>query len=182
VHLAGWPCDLDPLLDLAREHDLKLIEDCAQAHVARYKGRPVGSFGDAAAFSFCQDKIMTTGGEGGMLTTNDPELWERAWAYRDHGKSFEAVYRRTHPPDSAAARVVRQQLAPDRDAVGDRPQCKLDTWVAARRRHAAARTPRRDIPACASPSQVWTFSTPTISTMCLSARSDCVPAGAAIAL
>ncbi|MDA3834444.1 MAG: DegT/DnrJ/EryC1/StrS family aminotransferase [Spirochaetales bacterium] len=76
VHLVGMPCDMDPIMALAREHNLKVIEDCAQCHGATYKGRPVGSLGDAAAFSFCQDKIMTTGGEGGMLTTNDSSLWE----------------------------------------------------------------------------------------------------------
>ncbi|MGA3211889.1 MAG: DegT/DnrJ/EryC1/StrS aminotransferase family protein [Terriglobales bacterium] len=98
VHLAGWPCDMDPILELAREHGLKVIEDCAQAHGATYKGRPVGSMGDVNAFSFCQDKIMTTGGEGGMLTTNDEEAWARAWAFKDHGKSHDAVYSRSHPP------------------------------------------------------------------------------------
>lgn len=96
VHLAGWPCDMDPILDLARDHQLKVIEDCAQAHGATYKGRPVGSMGDVNAFSFCQDKIMTTGGEGGMLTTNDADLWSRAWAFKDHGKSYDAVYHRQH--------------------------------------------------------------------------------------
>jgi dTDP-4-amino-4,6-dideoxygalactose transaminase len=98
VHLAGWPCEMDPILDLAREYRLKVIEDCAQAHGATYKGRPVGSMGDVNAFSFCQDKIVTTGGEGGMLTTNNTDLWSRAWAYKDHGKSYDAVYHRHHPP------------------------------------------------------------------------------------
>lgn len=98
VHLAGWPCDMDPILELARKHKLRVVEDCAQAHGATYKGHPVGSMGDVNAFSFCQDKIMTTGGEGGMLTTDDPELWSRAWAFKDHGKSHEAVYQRGHPP------------------------------------------------------------------------------------
>jgi len=98
VHLAGWPCDMDPILELARAHGLKVIEDCAQAHGARYKGRPVGSLGDIGAWSFCQDKIMTTGGEGGMVTTNDQALWSRMWSFKDHGKSWEAVYERTHPP------------------------------------------------------------------------------------
>ena len=98
VHLAGWPCDVHGLLDLAAAHDLKLIEDCAQAHGATVGGRSVGSFGHANAWSFCQDKIMTTGGEGGMMTTNDEETWSRAWSYKDHGKSWEAVYEREHAP------------------------------------------------------------------------------------
>lgn len=98
VHLAGQPCDMDPIMALAEQHDLKVIEDCAQAHGARYKGRSVGSIGHVGAWSFCQDKIMTTGGEGGMVTTNDEALWRTMWAYKDHGKSFEAVYEREHPP------------------------------------------------------------------------------------
>ena len=98
VHLAGWPCDMDPILELARERLLWVIEDCAQAHGATYKGRPVGSMGDVSAFSFCQDKIMSTGGEGGLLTTNDAHAWARAWAFKDHGKSYDAVYNRVHPP------------------------------------------------------------------------------------
>ena len=98
VHLAGWPCDMDPIMALARQHGLWVIEDCAQAHGARYKNRPVGSIGHIGAWSFCQDKIMTTGGEGGMVTTNDPRLWRKIWAYKDHGKSVEAVYERQHPP------------------------------------------------------------------------------------
>lgn len=98
VHLAGWPCDMDPIMALADEHGLKVIEDCAQAHGALYKGRSVGSIGHVGAWSFCQDKIMTTGGEGGMVTTNDRELWSRMWSFKDHGKSWSAVYEREHPP------------------------------------------------------------------------------------
>lgn len=98
VHLAGWPCDMDPIMALAAEHDLKIIEDCAQAHGARYKGRPVGSIGHVGAWSFCQDKIMTTGGEGGMVTTDDRSLWKRMWSMKDHGKSWDAVYERQHAP------------------------------------------------------------------------------------
>lgn len=98
VHLAGWPCDMDPIMSLAQEFDLKVIEDCAQAHGARYKGRSVGSIGHISAWSFCQDKIMTTGGEGGMVTTNDRKLWSDMWSFKDHGKSWEAVYERNHPP------------------------------------------------------------------------------------
>ncbi|MDO3720296.1 DegT/DnrJ/EryC1/StrS aminotransferase family protein [Marinobacter sp. chi1] len=98
VHLAGWPCDMDGLMELAEEQGLYIIEDCAQAHGARYKGGSVGSIGHVGCWSFCQDKIMTTGGEGGMVTTNSRHLWERMWAYKDHGKSWEAVYKREHPP------------------------------------------------------------------------------------
>ena len=98
VHLAGWPCDMDPIMALAAEYDLVVIEDCAQAHGAKYKGRPVGSIGHVGCWSFCQDKIMTTGGEGGMVTTNDHDLWSRMWSYKDHGKSWNAVYEREHEP------------------------------------------------------------------------------------
>ena len=98
VHLAGWPCDMDPIMELAVRHGLKVIEDCAQAHGARYKERSVGSIGHVGAWSFCQDKIMTTGGEGGMVTTNDETLWRSMWSFKDHGKSWQAVYERVHPP------------------------------------------------------------------------------------
>lgn len=98
VHLAGWPCDMDPIMELAEQHGLKVIEDCAQAHGARYKGRSVGSIGHVGAWSFCQDKIMTTGGEGGMVTTNDEALWRAMWSFKDHGKSYAAVYERDHAP------------------------------------------------------------------------------------
>ena len=98
VHFAGWPCDMDPIMGLVSLHNIKVIEDCAQAHGAIYKGRSVGSIGHIGAWSFCQDKIMTTGGEGGMVTTNDESLWRKMWAYKDHGKSYEAVYEREHPP------------------------------------------------------------------------------------
>lgn len=98
VHLAGWPCDMDPIMFLANRHGFKVIEDCAQAHGARYKGRSVGTIGHVGAWSFCQDKIMTTGGEGGMVTTNDRNLWSAMWSFKDHGKSWEAVYERQHPP------------------------------------------------------------------------------------
>ena len=98
VHLAGMPADMDPIMNLASKHGFFVIEDCAQAHGAKYKGQPVGSIGHIGAWSFCQDKIMTTGGEGGMVTTNDKELWSKMWSFKDHGKSWEAVYERKHPP------------------------------------------------------------------------------------
>lgn len=107
VHLAGWPCDMDDMMALAKEHDLYVIEDCAQAHGAQYKGKPVGSFGHIAAWSFCQDKIITTGGEGGMVTTSDRALWSKMWSYKDHGKSWHAVYEQEH---SAGFHWLHEQL------------------------------------------------------------------------
>lgn len=98
VHLAGWPCDMSPIAELARKHDIWVIEDCAQAHGATYHGRPVGILGDMGAFSFCQDKIITTGGEGGLLAINDEALWKKAWSRKDHGKSYDTVFNTTHPP------------------------------------------------------------------------------------
>jgi dTDP-4-amino-4,6-dideoxygalactose transaminase len=140
VHLAGWPCDMDPIMALAREHGLKVVEDCAQAHGAEYKGRPVGSLGHVAAFSFCQDKIMTTGGEGGMLVTNDPDIWDKAWSYKDHGRTWDAVYRRQHGPGQRWVherfgtnwRMTEMQAAIGRVQLG-----KLADWVRRRRRNAA---------------------------------------------
>jgi len=136
VHLAGWPCDMDPILILAREHGLKVIEDCAQCHGAKYKGRSVGSLGDIAAFSFCQDKIMTTGGEGGMLTTNDSDLWARAWAFKDHGKNFDAVYKRCHPPGFRWLHEsfgTNWRLTEMQSTIGRVQLRRLDNWVALRR-------------------------------------------------
>ena len=80
VHLAGWPADVPGMMDLVRGRDIKVIEDCAQAHGAEIGGESVGSFGDAAAFSFCQDKIISTGGEGGLLTVKDESAWQWAWS------------------------------------------------------------------------------------------------------
>jgi dTDP-4-amino-4,6-dideoxygalactose transaminase len=98
VHLAGWPCEMDEIMQLARQHDIVVIEDCAQAHGAELNGKPVGSFGHMACFSFCQDKIITTGGEGGLLAMDDEDLWKRAWSYKDHGKSHDAVFKADAPP------------------------------------------------------------------------------------
>jgi dTDP-4-amino-4,6-dideoxygalactose transaminase len=139
VHLAGWPCDMDPIMELARERNLLVIEDCAQAHGARYKGRPVGSIGHVGAWSFCQDKIMTTGGEGGMVTTDDPVLWKRMWAYKDHGKSWDAVYERQHPPGyrwlhesfGTNWRMIEVQAA-----IGRIQLRRMADWKATRLRHA----------------------------------------------
>lgn len=135
VHLAGWPCDMDPILDLAREHKLKVLEDCAQAHGAAYKGRRVGSIGDAGAFSFCQDKIMSTGGEGGMITTNDEAVFKAAWNFKDHGKNYDAMnprptspeFRWVHDSFGTNGRLTEMQAA-----IGRVQLRELDDRVAAR--------------------------------------------------
>jgi dTDP-4-amino-4,6-dideoxygalactose transaminase len=140
VHLAGWPCEMDEIMDLACEHGLKVIEDCAQAHGATYKGRPVGSLGDIAAFSFCQDKIITTAGEGGMVTLDSDEMYQQAWGYKDHGKSYDAVYGREHGPgfrwlhDSFG---TNWRLTEIQSAIGRLQLQKLTRWVEIRREHAA---------------------------------------------
>lgn len=140
VHLAGMPADMDPIMQVAAEHQLFVIEDCAQAHGAKYKGRSVGSIGHVGAWSFCQDKIMTTGGEGGMVTCNDEKLWSAMWSYKDHGKSFEAVYQRQHPPgfrwvhDSFGTnwRMLEMQAA-----IGRIQLRRMEQWTEQRRQHAA---------------------------------------------
>lgn len=141
VHLAGWPCDIDPIMDLAAKHGFKVIEDCAQAHGARYKGRSVGSIGHIGAWSFCQDKIMSTGGEGGMVTTNDDALWRAMWAYKDHGKSYTAVYERQHPPGfrwlhesfGTNWRMLEMQAV-----IGRLQLTRMSQWSALRADHARA--------------------------------------------
>jgi dTDP-4-amino-4,6-dideoxygalactose transaminase len=140
VHLAGWPCDMDPILELARQRKLKVLEDCAQAHGAAYKGRKVGSMGDAGAFSFCQDKIMSTGGEGGMITTDDEAIFRAAWSCKDHGKNYGAMHPRTASPEfrwvhdsfGTNGRLTEMQAAMGRVQLR-----QLDDRVAARRANAA---------------------------------------------
>jgi dTDP-4-amino-4,6-dideoxygalactose transaminase len=141
VHLGGMPCDMDPIMDLAKRKSLKVIEDCAQAHGATYRGRSVGSIGHIGAWSFCQDKIMTTGGEGGMVTTDDPKLWRKMWSYKDHGKSWEAVYERAHPP---GPRLVHDSFGTNwrmlevQAAIGLLQLQRLEAWRARRASIAAA--------------------------------------------
>lgn len=140
VHLAGWPCDIPGLRALANKHHLKLIEDCAQAHGATIDGQPVGSFGDAAGFSFCTDKIMTTGGEGGMLVLQDENAWRRAWSYKDHGKAWDTVYNTEHPPGFRWLHEsfgTNWRLPEIQSAIGRVQLAKLPGWLAQRRRNAA---------------------------------------------
>ena len=145
VHLAGWPCEMDELLELANQHGLKLIEDCAQAHGATYQGRVVGSIGHAAAFSFCQDKIMTTAGEGGMVTTNSEEVWRQVWSYKDHGKSYDAVHGKEHPPGFRWLHEsfgTNWRMTEVQSAIGRVVLRKLPEWLIIRRRHAEILTER----------------------------------------
>ena len=141
VHLAGWPCPMDDIMAVAEQHDLIVIEDCAQAHGACYEGRPVGAFGHAGVFSFCQDKIITTGGEGGMLVLDDEAAWERAWAYKDIGRSYDATYGRQHPP---GFRWVTESFGTNwrmtemQAAIGRIQLHKLPGWVEQRRANAHA--------------------------------------------
>jgi dTDP-4-amino-4,6-dideoxygalactose transaminase len=141
VHLAGWPCPMDEIMALAAERNLVVIEDCAQAHGARYLGKPVGAFGHAGAFSFCQDKIITTGGEGGMLVLDDEKAWERAWAYKDIGRSYESTYRREHP---SGFRWVSESFGTNwrmtemQAALGRIQLRRLEGWVEQRRSNARA--------------------------------------------
>ena len=141
VHLGGWPCDMTAIGALARAHGLSVIEDCAQAHGARHRGRSVGTFGEIGAWSFCQDKIMTTGGEGGMVTTDDTDLWSRMWSFKDHGKSFDAVYHRTHEP---GYRWVHENFGTNwrmlevQAAIGRIQLRRMDDWTMRRTANAVA--------------------------------------------
>lgn len=145
VHLAGFPCDMDGIMDVARKHRIAVIEDCAQATGALYKGRPVGSFGDAAAFSFCQEKIMTTGGEGGMVVTNQKGIWSKIWSYKDHGKNHKAAlnpdvdmgpsFKWLHESFGTNLRMTEMQAA-----IGRIQLHKMAGWIDARRRNAETLT------------------------------------------
>ncbi len=132
IHLAGWPCEMDQIQEICNKYNLFLIEDCAQAHGAKYNGKSVGSFGDINAWSFCQDKIMTTAGEGGMVTTNNKDYWSTVWSFKDHGKNYDTVYNKEHPPGfrwlhedhGTNARMTEIQ-----SAIGRLQLKKLDTWI-----------------------------------------------------
>ena len=151
VHLGGMPCDMEAIVNLAKENNLFVIEDCAQAHGAQYKNRFIGTLGDVAAFSFCQDKIITTGGEGGMITTNNSAIWEKVWSLKDHGKNYDAVFNRAHPP---GFRWVHEtfgtnwRMMETQAAIGRIQLNKLPLWIRLRQRNAAILTERfKNIPA-----------------------------------
>ncbi|MEO5365080.1 MAG: DegT/DnrJ/EryC1/StrS aminotransferase family protein [Magnetococcus sp. WYHC-3] len=139
VHLAGWPADMPDLMTLAREHDLRLIEDCAQAHGARVNGRPVGSWGDAAAFSFCTEKILSTGGEGGMVLLQDQEAYQRAWSFKDHGKDFHMAHAPCPPatfPWMHQSFGTNWRLTEMQSAIGLVQLPRLAAWMAQRQANA----------------------------------------------
>lgn len=139
VHLAGWPCDMDPIREIADKQNILIIEDCAQAHGATYKGKCVGSLGDIAAWSFCQDKIMTTGGEGGMVTTSNENFWKKVWAYKDHGKNYDTVYHKDHPPgfrwlhESFGTNIRMTEM---QAAIGRIQLTKMSEWHKTRKQNA----------------------------------------------
>lgn len=140
VHLAGIPCDMAPIMQLAKDRGLIVIEDCAQAHGGRYRGGMLGSLGHCSAFSFCQDKIMTTGGEGGLFLTDDEDVWRRAWAYKDHGKSWATVHEAEHPPGFRWLHEsfgTNWRMTEMQAAIGRRQLAKLDGWIQRRTRNAA---------------------------------------------
>jgi len=130
VHLAGWMCDMDPIMQLASDKGLYVIEDCAQAHGARYKGKSAGSIGHVAAWSFCQDKIMTTGGEGGMVTTNDENLWKKMWSYKDH-KQHPPGFRWLHDSFGTNWRMMEMQ-----GVIGRIQLKKMPEWTEKRTKNA----------------------------------------------
>lgn len=142
VHVGGWPCDMGEIMEIARQHDLLVVEDCAQAHGARWDGTPVGAISHAGAFSFCQDKIMTAAGEGGMLVTSDDEIHQKAWGYKDHGRSAAAMERAAAQGGYEFKYVVEDfgtnwRMTEVQAAIGRVQLTKLDGWVEARRANAA---------------------------------------------
>jgi len=96
VHLNGLSCDLDHIIKFIKKNKIFLVEDCSQAHGALYKGKRVGSFGDISTWSFCQDKIISTGGEGGLISTNNKKLWLKCWSLKDHGKNYDTCFIKKH--------------------------------------------------------------------------------------
>ena len=139
VHLAGMPAEMDEIMALSEKHGFYVIEDCAQAHGAKYKGKSVGSIGHIGAWSFCQDKIMSTGGEGGMVTTNDETLWKKMWSYKDHGKSWDAIYNREHPPGFRWLHEsfgTNWRMTEMQAAIGRIQLTRMDSWAAARQSNA----------------------------------------------
>ncbi|MCF6247899.1 MAG: DegT/DnrJ/EryC1/StrS aminotransferase family protein [Desulfobacula sp.] len=139
VHLAGWPGELGKIQLFCKENNIALIEDCSQAHGSKFKGKKAGSFGDCSVFSFCQDKIITTGGEGGMLLTDNKMLWEKVWSYKDHGKRYDRVFPRKQEPKFlwvTESFGTNCRMTEFQAAIGRVMLKKLDKWVEKRRNFA----------------------------------------------
>lgn len=138
VHIGGLPCEMTPIMQWVAQQGAYLVEDCAQAQGARYRGKMVGSLGTVGVFSFCQDKIMSTGGEGGMLVTHDRRIWQAAWSIKDHGKHPSALMS-TSP---MAYRWLVQQVGTNmrmtefQAAIGLAQLKKLPDWLAKRNHYA----------------------------------------------
>jgi len=128
VHLAGFPCNMDDIMQLAKKKNLYVIEDCAQAHGAKYKGKPVGSIGDIGCYSFCQDKIMTTGGEGGMVVTNNENFWRKMWAYKDHGKSYQSLFELQPSSNQYHSFGTNWRMTEMQAAIGRIQLKRMDNW------------------------------------------------------
>lgn len=139
VHLAGWPAEMDRICELARKNGLYIIEDCSQAHGAKINNKNVGTFGDMATWSFCQDKIITTGGEGGMLSTNNFEFFKKVWSFKDHGKAYEKIksksnngsFRWLHDNFGSNFRLTEMQ-----SSIGRVQLKRLNDWIFLRNRNA----------------------------------------------
>ncbi len=141
VHIGGWPCDMPGFASWANAHGIHILEDCAQSHGGHIDGRALGTFGIFASWSFCQDKIMTTGGEGGMLCTPDANLYKHCWAYAQHGKDHDDALGSHAPVVPGSFRwVVKHEgtnlrMTEMQAAIGIRQLAKLPAWSAARRRN-----------------------------------------------
>ena len=138
VHLGGWPCDMEPILEVAKQHGIKVVEDVAQALGGHYRGQALGAWGDVGAFSFCADKILSTAGEGGLLTMNDEALFRDIWSRRDHGRDWDATFNKDHP---VGYKWVRHQFGSNyrmsevQAAVGRIGLKRLNDWRVARKRN-----------------------------------------------
>ena len=143
VHLAGWPADMIEISNLANTYNIPLIEDCSQAHGAGIVidgvKLSVGQFGDISTWSFCQDKIISTGGEGGMVTTNNKNYFNKIRSFKDHGKSFIKLekrdlkhgYKYIHDNLGSNFRITEMQ-----SAIGRIQLSKLDLWTKIRTKNA----------------------------------------------
>jgi dTDP-4-amino-4,6-dideoxygalactose transaminase len=141
VHLGGWPSPMQEILSIATEHGLQVIEDCAQAHGATIGGKAVGTFGFVGAFSFCQDKIISTGGEGGMIITNDDTVFDVAWSIRDHGRNRERTLSKDHPFGFRWLQDIigtNARLTEMQSAIGRCQLKKVEGWLQKRKANAHA--------------------------------------------